>query len=205
MMTGKICRQVKSVCDYLADHLHQDYKPYAGIGISMFGLELKTGSVTQKNNVFGGFVKFGLSVNDFVAAELRIGGTGTGTSSYSAGTPITTTLGTFPSPVAFDYSMRATYFISYLIKPQYEIAPNLHLYGLLGGTTVKVKGTFSVQGIKGSNGVAGGLSYGAGAEYKLADRLNIAAEWAQYWTDVKVCRSSTARIWGVVGSVSYHF
>ncbi|MDQ6997577.1 MAG: hypothetical protein Q9M17_02575 [Mariprofundus sp.] len=87
----------------------------------------------------------------FIAAELRIGGTGTGTSSYSTGTPITTALGTFPSSVAFDYSMRATYFISYLIKPQYEIAPNLHLYGLLGGTT------------------------------------------------------STARIWGIVGSVSYHF
>ncbi len=37
----------------------QKFEPYAGIGIGLFGLELKTPSVNQKNNVLGGYAKFG--------------------------------------------------------------------------------------------------------------------------------------------------
>ncbi len=130
----------------------QDFDPYAGFGVGIFGLELKTPSVTQKNTVVGEYLKFGVHFNDMIAAELRIGGTGTGTSSYSAGTPITTAQGTFPSPVSFNYSMEASYFVSYLTRLRYEVAQDFHLYGLVGGTTIKVKGTFSVPGIKGTSG-----------------------------------------------------
>jgi len=184
----------------------QDVEPYTGVGIGLFGLELKTPSVNQKNNVLGGFAKFGVSFNDFIAAELRIGTTGKGTSSYPTGTPVKLTAGiTVPSPLAFDFSMQADYFISYLIKPQYEIAESFRVYALLGGTTVKINGTFSVAGIPGFSGIASGFSYGAGAEYHLANHLNAGAEWVQYWTDVKTGTSSKARIWGIVGTASYKF
>jgi len=184
----------------------QDFEPYAGIGLGMFGLELKAPGVNQKNNVFGGYAKVGANFNEYFAAELRIGTTGKGSSSYPVGTPVKLASGiTVPSPLAFKYSMQADYFISYLIKPQYEVAPVLHLHALLGGTTVKMKGTFSVPGIPNTNGVASGFSYGAGAEYKLADRMNIGAEWVQYWSDVKTGTSSKARLWGIAGTVSYNF
>ncbi|RLL55949.1 porin family protein [Mariprofundus sp. EBB-1] len=201
-------RFIASVAIYLSTSTAvqaQDLDPYAGFGVGIFGLELKTPSVTQKNTVVGEYVKFGVNFNHFIAAELRIGGTGTGTSSYSAGTPITTALGTFPSPVSFNYSMKASYFASYLTRLRYEVAQNVHLYGLVGGTTIKVKGTFSVPGIKGTSGTTSGLSYGAGAAYTFAERLNAGAEWVQYWTDVKTGSTSKARVWGIVGSISYNF
>jgi len=157
----------------------QDFKPYAGIGIGLFGLELKTPSVDQKNSVLGGYAKFGVNFNEFLGAELRIGTTGKGTSSYPAGTPIKISGITIPSPVAFDFSMKADYFVSYLIKPRYEIAQDFQIYALLGGTTAKVKSTFSVASIPGLNGATSGFSYGAGAEYVLADHLKAAAEWVQ--------------------------
>ncbi len=41
----------------------QDFEPYVGVGVGMFGLELKTSTVSQKNNVFGGFTKAGINFN----------------------------------------------------------------------------------------------------------------------------------------------
>jgi len=184
----------------------QDIKPYAGIGVGMFGLELKAPGVNQKNSVLGGYAKFGADFNDYIGAELRIGTTGTGTSSYPIGTPVTISPGlTIPSPIPFSFSMKADYFISYLAKPQIKVADDFRVYGLLGGTTARVTGDFSVAGIPGVSGTMLGFSYGAGAEYKLADRLNVGAEWVQYWTDVKTGTTSTARIWGIVGSLRYSF
>ena len=183
-----------------------EYKPYTGFGVGMFGLELKTPSVNQKNIVLGGFAKFGLNFNQYLAAELRLGTTGKGTTSYPAGTAIKTASGiTIPSPLAFDFSMQARYFVSYLIKPQYELQDNFRIYGLLGGSSVKVKTAFSVAGIPSTNGITSGYSYGAGAEYELADRLKAGVEWVEYWSDVKVGSTSTARIWGMVASLDYRF
>ncbi len=184
----------------------QDFEPYAGVGVGMFGLELKTSTVSQKNNVFGGFAKAGINFNQYIAAELRFGATGQGTTSYPIGTPLKIPAGIIvPSPSAFDFSMQAEYFLSYFIKPQYELGKGFKIYGLLGGTTVKITSRSSIAAIPASSGSITGISYGVGAEYQLAERINIGSEWVQYWRDVNIGTSSKARIWGIVGTINYAF
>jgi len=181
------------------------FELYTGIGAGLFGVEIKSSTINQQNSVPGGFVKFGVDFNDYIAAELRVGTTGKGTSSYAIGTPVKISGLIIPSPLPFDFSMQADYFVSYLIKPAYEVAQTFQIYGLLGGTTANVKSTFSVAGIPAGSVTTSGFSYGVGAEYVVADQWKAGAEWVQYWTDVKTGTTSKARIWGAVASLNYHF
>ena len=179
----------------------QDVKPYAGVGAGFFGLEYKEPGFSQKNTVFGGFVKIGADINQYLAAEVRLGGTTEGTQSYPAGT-----LG---GVIPFDFSLSGDYIFSYLLKPQFPVTGDFRIYGLLGGTTAKLsrKLNVTVAGVTLINDSATntGLSYGLGADYLLSNQMSVGVEWVQYWTNVDVGAQMSAKIWGVVGMLSYHF
>jgi len=178
-----------------------DVKPYAGIGIGMFGLEAKgANGVTynQNSTVFGGFGKFGVDVGDYFGAELRIGSTGSGTETMAAGT--------FGVGSAFNSTIKMKQFVSYLGKVQYPISQDLRVYGLFGGTTAKFQQSdkFSTE-----SGSKTGFSYGFGGEYALG-KLSVGGEWVQYWTNIGGNGafgnlSAKVKMWGAVGTVSYRF
>ena len=164
-----------------------DFRPYAGIAAGAFGLELKDSTgYSQKSTVFGGYAKLGADIGDNLGAELRIG-------SSSSGTKGTTKLSD-------------SYFISYLAKLQMPLAPDFKAYALLGGTTAKFKKTKA--GVENSQSKTG-FSYGFGGDFNLDDQLAVGAEWVQYWTNVKLGTAlgpnNKAKLWGITGSIAYHF
>lgn len=179
----------------------RDVKPYAGAGLGFFGLEYKEPGFNQKNTVFGGFIKVGADINEYLGAEVRLGGTTEGTQSYPAGT-----LG---GVIPFDFSLSGDYIFSYLLKLQFPVTGDFRIYGLAGGTTAKLsrKLNVPVAGVTLINDSATntGISYGVGADYLLSNQLSAGVEWVQYWTNVDVGAQMSAKIWGVVGTLSYHF
>jgi len=179
----------------------QGFKPYAGVGFGAFGLEMKDSNMVlnQKNTVIGGYAKFGVDFNDYIALEQRIGTTGTGTKTYPAGS--------FGNSIGFDVKISSDYFISYLVKLKLPVSQNFRIYTLVGGTTAKVKADLSVLGLTGNLGgkTKTGFTYGVGGEMDLGDHLSIGAEWVQYWTNVKMDNTTKAKLWGAVGTLAYHF
>jgi len=166
---------------------------YAGIAVGAFGVEVKNPAIgyNQKNTVLGWYGKFGLEFNDYVAAELRIGSTAKGSTSYPKGTV-----------------EQGADIISYLVKLQYPTTPDLKVYGLLGGTTARLRMAVGNAKVKTPTGVTGaktGFSYGVGGEYRVTDQLYLGAEWEQYWTNVNIGLGTKSKIWGAVGSLTYDF
>jgi len=182
-----------------------DVKPYMGVGMGAFGLEYKDTAISQKQTVFGGFIKGGAGIGDYFGADLRVGTTSSASKSYVAGT-LGAGAGTFKTT--------ATYFVSYLAKLQVPASAELKPYILLGGTTAKFKSTNSSTTTSASKAKTG-ISYGAGIDYAISDQFSANVEWMQYWNNVKLgtnyatapagATDSKAKIWGVVAAVDYHF
>jgi len=181
----------------------QDMKPYIGVGMGVFGLEVKDSTpgfaLTQKNNVFGGFFKAGVDINEYIGAELRVGTTANGKTSYPTGT-----LG---ATVPFDITLQNDYFFSYLGKLQFPASQDFKLYALIGATTAKFTPQVSALGLTftGNSVTKTGFSYGVGGEFNVNDQMSIGAEWVQYWTDVALDPNSKGRLWGAAGTLNYHF
>lgn len=179
----------------------QDIQPYVGVGAGFFGLEYKEPGFSQKNTVFGGFVKVGADINEYVAAEVRLGGTMDGTQAYAAGT--------MGAVTPFELTLAGDFIFSYLLKLQFPVAGDFRVYGLAGGTTAKLSRKLNVPtvGVTLINDSATntGVSYGLGADYFISDRLSASVEWVQYWTNVDVGAQMSAKMWSAVGMVSYHF
>ncbi|KON47857.1 porin family protein [Mariprofundus ferrooxydans] len=178
----------------------QDFKPYAGVGIGAFGLEMKDTSINfkQKNTVLGGFAKFGVDVNDYFGAELRVGTTAKGDKTYGVG-------GVAAGSPAGTIGQKADYFVSYLAKLQYPVSQDFRLYAMLGATTAKSKITMTPALGTGSSKTKTGFSYGAGGDFTVNDQLSVGAEWMQYWTNVTVTTNGKVKIWGAVGTLTMHF
>lgn len=180
-------------------------RPYMGIGTGAFGLEYKDTAISQKQTVFGGFIKGGADIGDYFGLELRVGTTSSASKSYAAGT-LGAGAGTFKTT--------ATYFVSYLAKLQVPASAELKPYILLGGTTAKFKSTNSSTATDASKAKTG-VSYGAGIDYAFAEQFSANVEWMQYWSNVKLgtnyttapagATDSKAKMWGIVAAVDYHF
>lgn len=183
----------------------RDLQPYLGVGLGAFGLEVKDNSIpgvafSQKNTVFGGFLKGGVDINDYIGAELRVGTTAQGSKAYAANALM-------PGSPAFTYSMKAQYFISYLAKLQYPVSPEFRLYAMLGGTTARLKNNISVPGLTTVPGAVTktGFSFGAGGDYAIDDQFSLGAEWMQYLTNVTVAPNVKVKAWGAVVTGTAHF
>jgi len=165
-----------------------DIRPYAGIGIGAFGLELKDNAgLAIKKTTFGGFGKFGVDIGDYLGAEVRIGSSSSGTQG--------------------NVKLSDSYFISYLAKFQFPASIDFKPYALIGATTAKFqKTTAGVQSSKSKTG----FSYGFGAEYYLQDNFSLGGEWVQYWSNVKLGTMGTstgnkAKLWSATTTLAYHF
>ena len=168
-----------------------DGSRYVGVGLGAYGLELKGtngATLNQKNTVFGGYLKLGRDFGDYLGAELRIGATGSGKKTYSFGT----------------IKLQSPMILSYLGKVQFPVTPDFRVYGLLGGTTAKVKLTYTTGGTSGT-ATKTGFTYGAGLQYFVQDSVSLGAEWVQYWTNVKTGVDSKMKIWGATATASFHF
>ena len=164
-----------------------DLRPYAGVALGAFGLELKDSTgYSQKSTVFGGFAKLGADIGDNLGGELRLGGSASGTKGST--------------------KLTDSFFLSYLVKLQLPLSPEFKGYALLGGTTARFKKSAAGTG---NSQTKTGFSYGLGGEYALQDRLSLGAEWIQYWNNVKLGSAfgpdNKAKLWSVTASLSYHF
>ena len=181
----------------LAQAQAEDYTPYFGIGLGVVGLEETAPTFSQKNDVFGGFVRGGVDFNDYIGAELRVGTAMKGKKSYPAGTV---------DPLASSVELEGQYFVSYLLKLQFPVMSNLKLYALGGGTTAKLKTTITTSaGSASTKAVKIGASYGAGLDYAFGDNSSVGAEWMQYWTNVAIAPNTKAKIWSGVLTWSQQF
>lgn len=170
------------------------FHPYMGIGLGVYNLKYSQVAYNQRDNVFGGYLQLGSDFNDYLGAELRIGSTAKGSQAYAGGT----------------VDQSADYLFSYLLKLQYPTTPELRLYGLIGGTTGKVKVTPAPAGIlSAGTKTATGVSYGLGLDYRLGDQLYGGLEWVRYWDNIGVnasgVASSKATIDGYTATLKYLF
>jgi opacity protein-like surface antigen len=170
----------------------QDISYYTGIGLGTLNLEYKDAGIDQSKTTFGGYVKFGADLNDYFAAELRLGMSGKNKETIGGVSR------TFSSP----------FFISYLAKGKYPVTSDLDLYVLAGATTARIKGTSAGAT---QTKTKTGLSLGGGADYKLNSNVSLGAEWTQYMFPVKLATGSVfgtnakARMWGITANATYHF
>jgi len=163
----------------------EDLKPYVGGGLTYFNLDSGVGS---SDSTFGGFGTIGVEFNEYFAFETRLG----------ASTDATQTV------LGVSVNTGIDWFTSYLGKIQYPVSDNLHVYGLVGGTTLKT--TISAQSASFSN-TSTDFSYGGGAEFEVQDRLHLGVEWVQYATDKNI-NSPTfpgLDVWGLSGTLRYEF
>jgi opacity protein-like surface antigen len=146
--------------------------PYVGLGLGVYDLEYHQGNFTQSNNVFGGFAKLGVDFNNYLGAQLRVGLTEPGKTTYPTRS----------------VSLRASYLFSYLVKLQLPITQDFSIYGLGGGTTGRVIVTDTSGAIvPGSySKVATGASWGGGIDYRVDDIMHVGIEYMSYWNAIKV-------------------
>jgi len=160
-----------------------EMKPYVGIGLGAFTTDF--GSSYKSKSTFGGFLKGGADFNPYIGAELRIGGIKSSTLSNTKAQS---------SKVSF---------ISYLIKPQFPIAEQASVYGLIGATTAKVTVTGGGNPTKSRTKTQ--VSFGAGFEYRVQDAISIGAEYVQYSNKADNTKNFRAKIRGISATANYHF
>lgn len=162
---------------------------YIGVGLGGFNLNLGS---DFKKTAFGGYIKGGTDINEWLGAELRVGLTGSAKKSIVGG-------GTAKGS--------ASWFISYLLKPQYTFSDTARVYALIGGTTARIK--TSVTGFPSDKFTKTGITYGVGGEYVVADNIALGVEWVKYWHRVSVDSTKyvggKAKMWGATGTLTYLF
>jgi len=138
------------------------FKPYVGGGLGGFELNYGNG----KNFVFGGYGALGAELNDYLAVELRVGSAGSKTKADTS------------TALTGQVKEQVDWFVSYLAKPQIEVADGLKVYALLGASTLKSKITPS--GASARSNTSTSFSFGGGVEYKIQDQFAVGGEWLRY-------------------------
>ena len=178
--------------------LAEEMSPYIGVGLGAFGLEYSEPGFKQRNTVFGGFVKGGVDINDYVGIEIRLGATGKGDKTYPAGT-----LG---APVPFTVALKSDYLVSYLAKLQFPVAEDFRLYALIGATRAKISRPSTIGAVVvPATANKTGFSYGVGGDYSVGGNLSAGAEWVQYWNNAAVGVNMKAKMWGAAATLTSHF
>lgn len=169
----------------------QDFNPYIGFGLGGFELDYGNGS----DFVFGGFGLLGLTLTENVALEGRVGGAGNKTK-------LDAQLGNL------NVKKELNWFVSYLVKPQFEISEGLRIYGLLGGTTLRTAITPTGSVKRTSTDTS--FSFGLGGEYGLDPQLYLGIEWMRYASNkdravVNAGGFNGLDVNGFVGTLRYEF
>lgn len=156
------------------------FKPYIGAGAGAFNLDAGFGS----GYTFGGFGFIGADINDYLAAEIRGGTTGSTTILFT------------------DHTV--DWFVSYLGKLKLPVNDQIGLYGLLGASTVKTK--LSVLGLSVTN-TSTSFTFGGGGEFAVDDQLHIGAEWVSYCQNANAASPTFPGmdVWSISGTLRYSF
>jgi len=182
-----------------------DYTPYIGVGAGMYSTTYSEngarGGLSQSGSSGGGFIQAGIDYKHFGGIEGRIGGAGSSSGSFAAGT--------IGSATPFNLSTQMSMFISYLAKLQYPISPAFNVYAMFGGTA----GRFVVDsniGVQGSVKTwKTNFSYGAGLAFNFRNQFSVGLEWMQYWKDVPLSivnsSKSQASMYGINAIVNKSF
>jgi len=152
----------------------QDFRPYAGIGVGAYFVDLGT-AINNDQTVFGGFGQFGVDIGEYFGGELRLGTSST-TSFVSGGANVDLTL---------------DHVFSYLAKVQVPVSEELRFYALAGGTTGQATGTITSAGfVWAATGTTKlvikktSFSFGGGLDFRIQDQWSIGAEYMRYYSDV---------------------
>jgi len=162
----------------------EDMKPYVGIGLGSFITDY--GSGFKSDAAFGGFLKAGIDINQYIGAELRVGAVGSSNA---------------PDPAVPNTTSKIDFFTSYLLKPQFPITEKANIYGLIGATTSKA----TVTGSRSVSKTNTQVSFGGGLEYKIQDTISIGAEYVQYSNTKNTTANFKAKITGISATANYHF
>jgi opacity protein-like surface antigen len=146
--------------------------PYIGLGLGVYDLKFSQTGFSQSNNMFGGFVNLGADFNDYLGAELRVGTTEKKKNTYAGGS----------------VEQGADYLFSYLVKLQFPVTQQFHIYGLAGGTTGKMRLTVTPASFLTANAgkTATGASFGGGLDYQVDDFMSVGLEYMRYWNNVTI-------------------
>ncbi len=165
--------------------------PYVGGGLGGFELDYGNG----KDFVFGGYGALGLTIMENLAAELRIGG------ASSSSNP--------DAVLGRSVDKTASWFVSYIAKPQFEVFQGLRIYGLIGATRIKT--SITPLGSIERTSTDTGFSFGVGAEYAIQDQLYVGGEWMRYSSNKARAAVTQAGgfngmdVNGFVGTLRYEF
>lgn len=154
-------------------------QPYAGVSLGGFNIESKITGVVDSGSTTGYYVFLGADINDYLAAELRLGATG--------------------NAAVWGLNYKLSSFVSYLAKGQFPVSSDLRVYGLLGGTTANLKTS------GGADVTKTGLTFGGGAEFNINEQLSVGAEWVRYWSNVTVSPSVDVSASGLSATLKYNF
>ena len=162
---------------------HAGGNHYAGLGIGLFELDSGAG----KQNTVGGYVQLGHDFLPYLGAEIRIGGSA---SASNAGEKV-----------------RLDWMVAHFLKPYIEVMDGFTLYGL-GGFSVNHSSIEPTAGTK-LKKTNVSLSFGAGAQAQITDRLAVSVEWVRYAAEADAATRAASfqglDINGFVGALEYEF
>lgn len=168
-------------------------KPYVGIGVGMFttdyGSIAGTTATAKTPYSMGGFLKAGADFHEYIGAELRVGAVS------SSGVEVS---GTKVPGI----SSKVDWFISYLLKPQFQFSKEARVYGLIGATTAKV--TLGVAGSGSASDTKTQVTFGGGFEYEFMDGISAGVEYVQYSNKADIA-SEKVKIAGISALVNMKF
>lgn len=164
---------------------------YFGFGLGASGIEYSQPNLNLNYNGAMVILKVGYDYNEYLGAEVRLGGAAADKQTVGAST----------------VEMGAG-FGSLFLKPMYPFTGDFRMYGLVGITNASFeRKQITTAGVVLLNDTVtkNGFSFGAGIEYDMSDRWSLGAEWVQYWTNVEIRPTLKATIWGVVGNINFYF
>ena len=156
--------------------------PYVGLSTGFYHLKYSqngaAGTLGMSGTTFGAEVKGGIQFGSYVGLELKVGKTGRISQNFPPGVignawPLNLKVGT-------------DVYISYLLKPQYEVKDRLKLYALLGGTGARFQTSSSSGNYLQHATWKTGFSYGLGVEYMFRMNGSICLEFIQHWSAIQL-------------------
>jgi opacity protein-like surface antigen len=142
---------------------------YGEIGYTQFKIK-EEGSSNLKPNALRGIIGYTLHPNVAVEGMLAFGVGDDGVTEDVVGVPVN-----------FDLKLQHAYGI--YVKPKFNVTPQFEVFGRLGYTEAKFKGTTSVPslGLSVSESDSDGdVSYGLGAAYNFTPRMNVGLDYMRY-------------------------
>lgn len=156
-------------------------------GVGQYTIDYVEPFFSTSTKPLGGYVSWVGALNEFVAFDARLGGSGTETDASGL------KLGAGG--------------ISVFFRPTLPVGEQFELYGLLGESSIAVDR--SGPGMVQQTVARVGFSYGLGLDFRIADHFSFGAEWVKYIQDENYAATGVLPInisvTGISAQLAYHF